>query len=103
MPGNYYKPDFQHLVKTIRDAYENYEQHKQVALQMSERIRRDFSWDKQAKLAYDRLQVIKQENFKEENGELIYNNKVKPVVSYNFVNRAFIQVEKADEESWNKL
>ena len=98
MPGNYYKPDFKHLVETIKDAYENFEKHKQEALQISERVRRDFSWDKQAKLAYDRLQVIKQENFKEENGKLVYNNKVKPVVSYNFVNKAFVQVEKADEE-----
>ena len=102
MPGNYYKPDFQHLVKTIRDAYENYEHHKQVALQMSERIRRDFTWEKQAQLAYDRLKVIHSENFKD--GKFI--KKQQPKINYNFINRAFVQVEKADEELkvefWNK-
>lgn len=94
MPGNYYKPDFKHLVETIRDAYENYEHHKPVALQMSERIRRDFSWDKQAKLAYDRLQVIYKENFKD--GK--YIKKTQPKIAHNFINRAFVQVEKSDEE-----
>jgi glycosyltransferase involved in cell wall biosynthesis len=86
MPGNYYKPDFKHLVETIKDAYENFEKHKQEALQISERVRRDFSWDKQAKLAHDRLQVIYGENFKD--GK--YINKVQPKIAHNFVNRAFV-------------
>ena len=94
MPGNYYKPDFKHLVETIKDAYENFEKHKQEALQISERVRRDFSWDKQAKLAYDRLQVIYGKNFKD--GK--YINKVKPKISHNFVNKAFVHVEKSDDE-----
>lgn len=94
MPGNYYKPDFKHLVETIKDAYENFEKHKQEALQISERVRRDFSWDKQAKLAYDRLQVIYGENFKD--GK--YINKVQPKIAHNFVYKAFVQVEKSDED-----
>ena len=94
MPGNYYKPDFKHLVETIKDAYENFEKHKQEALQISERVRRDFSWDKQAKLAHDRLQVIYGENFKD--GK--YINKVQPKIAHNFVNKAFVQVEKSDED-----
>ena len=94
MPGNYYKPDFKHLVETIKDAYENFEKHKQEALQISERVRRDFSWDKQAKLAHDRLQVIYGENFKD--GK--YINKVKPKIAHNFINKAFVQVEKSDED-----
>jgi autotransporter strand-loop-strand O-heptosyltransferase len=102
MPGNYYKPDFQHLVKTIRDAYENYEHHKQVALQMSERIRRDFTWEKQAELAHDRLKVIYSENFKD--GKFI--KKQTPKIVCNFINKAFVQVEKSDEdikvEFWDK-
>jgi autotransporter strand-loop-strand O-heptosyltransferase len=94
MPGNYYKPDFKHLVETIKDAYENFEKHKQEALQISERVRRDFSWDKQAKLAHDRLQVIYSENFKD--GK--YINKVQPKIAHNFINKAFVQVEKSDED-----
>ena len=94
MPGNYYKPDFKHLVETIKDAYENFEKHKQEALQISERVRRDFSWDKQAKLAHDRLQVIYGENFKD--GK--YINKVQPKIAHNFVYKAFVQVEKSDED-----
>jgi autotransporter strand-loop-strand O-heptosyltransferase len=94
MPGNYYKPNFKHLVETIKDAYENFEKHKQEALQISERVRRDFSWDKQAKLAHDRLQVIYSENFKD--GK--YINKVQPKIAHNFVNKAFVQVEKSDED-----
>jgi len=102
MPGNYYKPDFQHLVKTIRDAYENFEQHKQVALQMSERIRRDFTWEKQAELANDRLKVIYSENFKD--GKFI--KKQTPKINCHFIDKAYVQVEKSDEdlkvEFWNK-
>jgi len=94
MPGNYYKPNFKHLVETIKDAYENFEKHKQEALQISERVRRDFSWDKQAKLAHDRLQVIYGENFKD--GK--YINKVQPKIAHNFVYKAFVQVEKSDED-----
>lgn len=94
MPGNYYKPDFKHLVETIKDAYENFEKHKQEALQISERVRRDFSWDKQAKIAHDRLQVIYSKNFKD--GK--YVNKVQPKIVHNFINKAFVQVEKSDEE-----
>ena len=94
MPGNYYKPDFKHLVETIKDAYENFEKHKQEALQISERVRRDFSWDKQAKLAHNRLQVIYDENFKD--GK--YINKVQPKIAHNFVYKAFVQVEKSDED-----
>lgn len=45
LPGNYYEPDFYDLSVKMRDAYENYESHKQKALLDSEIIRKDFSWE----------------------------------------------------------
>ena len=63
---------------------------------------RDFTWEKQAQLAHDRLKVIYSENFKD--GKFI--KKQVPKISNHFVNKAYVQVDKADEdikvEFWDK-
>jgi len=53
--GNYYEPDFNHLSKQMRNAYENYSLHKENALKDSEIIRRDFSWDNVAKIGIETI------------------------------------------------
>lgn len=51
--GNYYEPDYQDLSIKMRLAYENYSFYKGKAIQESEKIRKDFSWEKIGKLGYD--------------------------------------------------
>jgi glycosyltransferase involved in cell wall biosynthesis len=43
--GNYYEPDFQDLARVMRDAFENYTDHKKRALEEAKLIHRDFNWD----------------------------------------------------------
>ena len=58
IPGNFYKPDLDHLVDQIKDSYENYAYWKDWHLKRSKEIRQEFSWKNQAKKAYKRLQQI---------------------------------------------
>lgn len=44
--GNYYEPDFNHLSIQMRNAFENYLEHKEKALKDSKIIQKDFSWEK---------------------------------------------------------
>ena len=53
--GNYYEPDFNHLSTQMRNAYENYDFHKNKALKDSEIIRQDFSWDNVAKIGIETI------------------------------------------------
>lgn len=52
-PGNYYEPDFEHLSKTMKDVYNNYSEYKNNALEVSDIIRKEFSWEKAALKAKD--------------------------------------------------
>ena len=54
VPGFWGEPDFDHLVEQMRAVYNDYSGYKKRALASSERIRRDFSWDKAA----DKAMVI---------------------------------------------
>jgi autotransporter strand-loop-strand O-heptosyltransferase len=58
IPGNFYTPDLEDLVKKIKDSYDNYADWKQWHLKRSKQIREEFSWKNQAKKAYKRLQQI---------------------------------------------
>ena len=57
-PGNYCEPDFKNLSIVMRDAYENYEDHKSQALEDSELIREEFNWDYVARNAMVVLEEI---------------------------------------------
>jgi autotransporter strand-loop-strand O-heptosyltransferase len=46
LPGNYYEPDFEDLSRVMRDAYENYEQHRGNSIVESVELRENFSWEK---------------------------------------------------------
>ena len=55
-PGNYYEPDFEDLALVMRDAFENYTDHKKRALEESKIIHRDFNWGKVAQIGKDTIQ-----------------------------------------------
>ena len=54
--GNYYEPDFEDLARVMRDAYENYETHKDKAIEDSKIIHKDFNWDNIAQIGKNTLQ-----------------------------------------------
>ena len=61
--GNYIEPDYNDLSIKMRDVYENYELYKFKAIKDSEIIRSEFNWDKIAKKASDKLNmIIKEKN-----------------------------------------
>ena len=53
LPGNYYEPDFEDLSRVMRDAYSNYESHKQRSIEESVDLRDKFSWEKIALIGKD--------------------------------------------------
>ncbi len=59
IPGNFYTPDLDDLVKKIKDSYNNYNIWKEWHLNRSKEIREEYSWKNQATKAYNRLQQIK--------------------------------------------
>jgi len=54
--GNYYEPDFEDLARVMRDAFENYTDHKKRAVEEAKLIHRDFNWDKVAEVGNQTLQ-----------------------------------------------
>ena len=54
--GNYYEPDFEDLARVMRDAFENYVDHKKRAVEEAKIIHRDFNWDNVAKIGRDTLE-----------------------------------------------
>jgi|694.fasta_scaffold79040_3 autotransporter strand-loop-strand O-heptosyltransferase len=50
LPGNYYEPDFDDLSKVMRDAYKNYDTHKERSVIESSDLREKFSWEEVAKI-----------------------------------------------------
>ena len=53
--GDYYEPDFNDLSKVMRDVYINYWKYKKKALEDSELIRKQFSWENAANIAFEIL------------------------------------------------
>jgi autotransporter strand-loop-strand O-heptosyltransferase len=53
--GNYYEPDFKDLARVMRDAFENYTDHKKQAIEDSKLIHKDFNWDKVAEIGTSTL------------------------------------------------
>jgi autotransporter strand-loop-strand O-heptosyltransferase len=47
-PGNFCEPDFNNLSTVMRDAYKNYKDHKRKALEDSEIIIKEFTWEHMA-------------------------------------------------------
>tara|TARA_R110001592_G_scaffold282638_1_gene550424 strand:+ start:1154 stop:3469 length:2316 start_codon:yes stop_codon:yes gene_type:complete len=75
--GNYYEPDFEELSRVMRDAFKNYSNHKNQALEDSKLIHKDFNWERVAEIGRDTL-VDFMKNYKEpeDTNEIIitYNN-----------------------------
>ena len=62
--GNYYEPDFKDLAHVMRDAYENYIDHKKRAIEEAKIIHRDFNWERIGKIGAKTLQNF-MDNYKE--------------------------------------
>ena len=62
--GNYYEPDFKDLAYVMRDAFENYTNHKKRAIEEAKIIHRDFNWEKVAEIGRDTIQEFLN-NYKE--------------------------------------
>ncbi len=54
--GNYYEPDFKDLALVMRDAFENYTDHKKRAIEEAKIIHKDFNWDRVAEIGRDTIQ-----------------------------------------------
>lgn len=61
VPGEWSEPDFNHLQKVMRHVYENYNECKEKALEGSEYIRREFSWDKAVEKAVNEIEKFHKE------------------------------------------
>lgn len=56
MDGYYIEPDFDDLSRVMRDVYTNYWDYKSKALEDSEILRKEFTWENAAKTAYEILE-----------------------------------------------
>lgn len=57
-PGNFADPDFDDLSHKMRDSFENFKIHKKKALDDSDELREQFTWDNAAKIANDIIQEL---------------------------------------------
>ena len=87
IPGNFYTPDLEDLIKKIKDSYSNYNIWKKWHLQRSKEIRQEFSWKNQSKKAYNRLLEI----------EITPKNKI-PRLEVNFVDGPYACLRDANQE-----
>lgn len=55
---NWARPSISHLRKLMRKVYNNYEKYKAGAMESSEYVRKEWTWDKAADLVIDRLKII---------------------------------------------
>jgi autotransporter strand-loop-strand O-heptosyltransferase len=85
--GDWYEPDFEDLRRVIRDAYENWQEHKDRALKDSNEIREQFSWERAAQIANNRLTEI-QDRIKDVNRM----RSRKDSIRYNSIRGAFLEV-----------
>ena len=83
IPGNYYEPDFEDLALVMRDAFENYTDHKKRAIEEAKIIHRDFNWDNVAKIGLETL-------------EDFIDNYVKPLPEPNTIHISYLDGPKVE-------
>ena len=81
--GNYYEPDFKDLARVMRDAFENYTDHKKRAIEESKLIHRDFNWDKIAEIGRDTIQEF-------------MDNYIAPKTKPNTINISYLEGPKVE-------
>ena len=64
LTGDYPEPDFEDLARVMRDAFENYTDHKKRAVEEAKTIHRDFNWERIGKIGAKTLQNF-MDNYKE--------------------------------------
>lgn len=97
-PGNYYDPDFEDLSRVMRDAFENYTDHKKRALEESKIIHKNFSWENVGKIGAQTLREF-MEHYKEPidtNRQRVTYFRGKPRVEINGEVRKQYHVEFID-------
>jgi len=58
IPGIWAEPDFDHLEYVMRDVYENYSNLKSKAIEGSKQVRKKFTWENAANIAYKHLEEL---------------------------------------------
>jgi len=58
VPGLWCEPDFAVLAKKMKDVFENYYSYKEKAVELSKKIRSDFSWEAAARKAFNILEEL---------------------------------------------
>ena len=81
VPGQWAEPDFDVLVTKMQDVYQNYPNYKKEALQTSEYIRREFSWEKAAQKAYEILEELSRKSQETINPKLCVDKPPLPLPS----------------------
>jgi autotransporter strand-loop-strand O-heptosyltransferase len=72
--GNYYEPDFNDLGKQMWEVVTNYSHYKQLALEESEEIRRDYNWERIAEIGHETINDFLSRTPKpSDNNEIIIN------------------------------
>ena len=90
LEGEFYDPDYSNLKEVMRDAYENYEYHKEQALIESEIIRKKFTWKNAAKIAGKELESLLN-NLPQNKVEVSFNLGPKVEVLGNHNNKYFVE------------
>ena len=96
--GNYYEPDFEDLARVMRDAFENYTDHKKRAIYEAKLIHRDFNWDRIAEIGRDTLEDFMAQYAPLEYGSI--SDGFKNNIDFEFINAdqycPFFDIEEGD-------
>ena len=81
--GNYPEPDFEDLAIVMRDAFENYTDHKKRAVEEAKLIHRDFNWKNVAQIGSNTVKDF-------------MNNYVAPVINPNTISVSYLEGPKVE-------
>ena len=96
--GNYYEPDFEDLARVMRNAFENYTDHKKRAIEEAKFIHRDFNWERIGEVGAKTLQNFLEKHAPLEYGEI--SDGFRNNIDFEFINddqySPFFDVEEGD-------
>ena len=97
LPGEYYEPDFDDLSRVMRYSYENYVSVKQGAIKDSEKIRKDFSWERIGEIGYEAVMAF----HKKMNSEEFQKTKKENKILVSYIDGPRVQVVGENEATYN--
>ena len=83
LPGNYPEPDFEDLARVMRDAFENYTDHKKRSIEEAKLIHRDFNWKNVAQIGSNTIKEF-------------MDNYVVPDIKPNTINISYLEGPKVE-------